>query len=102
MFFHNLCRIRRRHAAVPDSLRVYYYGWSMLALVQAPGFVDPHRTLQQSRLACSLCTLLQLRQQFALSIDGARWARRALRPAVLTHEYMMLKNWQSKFPPPSD
>jgi hypothetical protein len=102
MLFYNLCRIRRRHAAVPDSLRVYHHVRPMLALIQASGLVDSHGAFQQPCLACDLRMLLQLRKQFALSIHGAGWARRALWPAVLTHKYMMLKNWQSKIPPSSD
>src|ERR1700679_2522608 len=102
MLFHNLRGVRCRHAAVPYTLWIDHHRRAMLALIQASGLVDPHRTFEKSCLTRCPCTLLQLREQLALSIHSARCTRRVFRPAVLADKYMMLKNWQSKFPPPSD
>ena len=102
MLFHNLRCVRCCHTTVPYSLWIYHYRGAMLALVQASGLIDPHRPLEQTCLTRRLGTLLQLREQLAFSIHSARWTWRAFRPAVLTDKHMMFKNWQSKFPPPSD
>jgi hypothetical protein len=65
----------------------------MLALVQAPGFVDPHPIPQP----CLFDQLLQPGVQFALSVGCAARPRRVGRPCVVANKYMVLKSWQSAF-----
>jgi len=87
VFLHNCDRIFGLHAAVPNRLWIDYDHWTMLALIQAPGLVDPHRRPQPG----GPCQLLQLRVQLALSIRGARPPRSVRRPCVVTNKNMALK-----------
>lgn len=93
VLLHNRSRIFGLHAAVPDRLRIDHDHRAMLTLVQAPCLVDSHPRSQPG----SLCKLLQLRVQLALSVRGAGWPRRIGRTSVVANKNMALKQRQAMF-----
>ncbi len=91
MLLHDLRCIFRLHTAVPNGLGIHDHRGSVLALIEAAGFVDAHGTSQARRLG----QLLQLRMQFALSIRGARRPRRTLRTDIMADKNVALEQGQS-------
>lgn len=91
MLSYDFRRVFRLHMAVPDSLGVHHNGGSVLALIQAPGFVDAHLAAQ----AGGPGKLLQLRVQFALAVRGAAGAWRIGRAGVVADKDVAFKRGQS-------
>jgi hypothetical protein len=77
-------------AAVPNGFRVDDDGGAVLALVEAERLVDAH-----AGKAGSLGELLELREDFALSIGGAGGAWCSLGTDVMTYKDVMLEKRQS-------
>jgi hypothetical protein len=98
MLFHNGYGVFRAHVSVPDCFGINHHGWAMLALVEAAGFIDPHRVSQP----CSFGQLLKLRMQFALAVGRAGWTRSALRAHIMADKNVVLKWGQSLLLLPSE
>ncbi|SPE27112.1 hypothetical protein SBA5_570004 [Candidatus Sulfotelmatomonas gaucii] len=90
VLLHNLRRIFRLHVAVPHRLGVHHHRGTVLALVQAAGFVNPHLGLEP----CLSAQLLQPRMQFALAIAGAGGPWRIDRADVVADKNVALKRGQ--------
>jgi hypothetical protein len=41
--------VRHLHVSIPDALGIYHYGWTVLALVEASGFVGADGVLQSEK-----------------------------------------------------
>jgi hypothetical protein len=78
------------HTAVPDGLGVDDDGGAVLALVKAERLVDAH-----AGEAGGLGELLELSEDFALSIGGAGGAGCSLGTDVMTDKDVMLEKRQS-------
>ena len=91
MLVHDRRGVFRAHVAIPDCLGINHHRRSVFALIQAPGFVYSNRVSQTG----GLCQLLQLREQFTLTIGRARWARSTFRANVMTYEDVVLE-WRQK------
>jgi hypothetical protein len=89
MLLDDLGRVFRLDPAVPDGLRVDHDGGAVLALVEAKGLVDTH-VGEAGRLG----GLLELGENFALSISGAGGAGSALGAYVMTDEDVMVVKGQ--------
>jgi hypothetical protein len=87
VFLDNGDRIFGLHAAVPNRIWINHDHRTMLALIQTPGLVDPHRRPQPG----GLCELLQPCVQLTLSIHGARRPRSIGGPGVVANKNMALK-----------
>jgi hypothetical protein len=85
VLFHDLGRIFRLDAAIPDSLRVDDDRGAVLALIEAERFVDAN-----AGETGGLGELLKLREDFALSIGGAGGAGSPLGANVMTDKDVML------------
>ncbi len=90
MLFHDLLGILGPDSPVPDCIRINYHGRPVLALVETQGFVNANAIGQTSGLG----KLLQLGKDFALSVAGARRARCAFGPDIMTNENVMLEKGQ--------
>jgi hypothetical protein len=95
VFSNDLRRISGLHMAVPDSLGVDHHRRAMFALVQAPCLVDAHLSANPG----GFYKLLQLRQQVALAVLGARGPRSTLGANILTDKDMAFKRGQMENPP---
>lgn len=93
MLLHNLCCIFGANVAVPDCFGIDDNGGAVLALVEAPGFVDAHGAAQ----ARSFGKLLQLRMQFAFSVGCARGPRSIRRTGIQTNKNVVFEGWQTSF-----
>jgi hypothetical protein len=87
MLLHNLRCIFRPHVPVPHGIRINYHRGSVLALVKAAGFVDPHAAVEP----CFPAQLFQPRMQFALAIACARGPRRIGGTDVVADKNVALK-----------
>lgn len=90
MLFDDFGRVFRLHAAVPDRLRVDHNGRPMFALIETKRFVD-----SDVGQAGSLAQLLELRENFVLSIGGAGGTGCSLGANIMTDEDMMIVQRQS-------
>jgi hypothetical protein len=95
VFFDDGCCICRSHIAVPNGIGINDNGRSVLTLIQATRFVDPHTTSQPG----SLCKLLELGMQLALAIAGAGRPWCTLRADIMANKDMAFKYGQAVDPP---
>ena len=79
------------HVAVPHGLGVYHHHGTVLALVQAPGFVDPHPAVQAGLAG----ELLQPRMQVALPIGSAGASRSVNRADVVADKNVVFECGQA-------
>lgn len=84
---HDLVHISRRDKAIPDRFRVDDHYRTVLALVQAAGFVDAHPGAEARRTRGVLKQPLQL----TLAIAGTRGPRAAGLPHIGTDKHVVLK-----------
>jgi hypothetical protein len=94
VLFDNLGGILGLNASVPDGFWIDNDSWAMLALIQAQGLVDA-----DIRQACSFCELLQLDEDFALSIRCAGRSGCSLGTNVMADKDVMLVKRQTGGPP---
>jgi hypothetical protein len=96
VLFDDLGSVFGPHAAVPHGFWIDNDSRAMLALVEAERLVDAD--IRQAR---SLCKLLQLDEDFALSIGRAGRAGRSFGTNVMADKDVMLVKRQSGGPPES-
>ncbi len=87
MFLNDFLDIPCMHKAIPHGLRINHHHRPMLALVQTPGFVDPHAMLQPG----SLYRVLQLATQLLGMLMPTTWPRRRFIPLIQANKNMMFK-----------
>ena len=89
---HNLFRILRLHMPVPNRFGIHNHGGSVLALVQAAGFIDSHPAAQPGLFR----ELLQPRMQLAFSIGRARGPRRVRGAGIVADKDVMFERRQAQ------
>jgi hypothetical protein len=91
---HDLRHVLDLHAAVPDGLGIYDHSRTMLALLEASGFVNPDAG---NKTGC-LYSILESGMQLALAVGGARGTSAPGLAEVGADKDVALKFRQSKTP----
>jgi hypothetical protein len=90
MLFDNFIQVCGLYKAIPDLFRINDNGRTVLALLQAPGFVDP----QNARQSGSLDFVSEQFVELTFAVRAARWASGACLALIGANENVAIKWWQ--------